>query len=773
MQHVEWTRFLLLLLGLTLHNFYSGAQVNLLTKVDSLRKLPLLEKQDTNWVNRLVELGHAYVIKRGEEASDLDTALLLSRQAYQLSRTLAFRKGEGLSYLIAAQANREKGNKQKGQQLTRRALGLLTKYGSLQNKADLYIELAAYYTVSNQDLIQQISLYEQIVPLLQKAGNKLNLADALKYRGDLYQLQSNNVQSLKDLHQALALYQSIGHTQLQELYDLLGFVSSKIGNYEAGVKYGLLALKTVEASKANYKLAKVYSRLGITYHKLNKPREALSYFNKSLRSAQTQYSQSTIIVLATTISAILENVSGRSLQFLRLEEAMAHLQEVVRRRPQDRNDIDCRMAVAACYLNYYSKLHRQFAKTKPFCDELETMLKMNLGIDYHLYIHGVLIPYYVNSKQLKKARTLLVRNENLCQNARYTKELSINHFWWYKLDSTQSDLSSAISHYLRYKALNDSLINETTKQQTALLEVEFKTQEKETKIQLLKQQSELQNIELQKQHAMRNLLIAGAIIPVLLLALSYNRYRLKQRHNQQLQIQQDLINQKNDYLQLVLSEKNHLLAEKEWMFKEIHHRVKNNLQVVMSLLNAQARFLSDDAALSAIQDSQHRVQAMALIHQKLYQADQVARIDMAPYIQEVIAYLHDSFNPQQTINFELDIDSIKLDVSQAVPLGLIINEAITNALKYAFPQGRAGRLRLALRQMGNGTYELQISDNGVGLPVGFDPEQSLSLGMTLMHGFSQQLGGELSLDSTAGLSICLVFKDEQLNPVHSSIEYVY
>ncbi|MFC5407695.1 histidine kinase dimerization/phosphoacceptor domain -containing protein [Larkinella bovis] len=763
----------MLLLGLTLPTFYLGAQRTLSTRADHLLTLSRFQKPDTSAVLRLVELAHAYVIKRGEAAGDLDTALGLSQQAFRLSRLLGYRRGEGLSYLTAAQANREKGNKLKGRHLTRLASDLLLTYGSLQNQADLYIEQAAYYTVSNEDLKKQIALYETIVPLLRQAGNKVNLADALKYRGDLYQLQSNNVQALKDLHQALELYQSAGHTKLHEIYDLIGFVSSKIGNYEAGVKYGLLALKTVEASGETHKLAKIYSRLGNTYHELNKPREALFYFNKSLLSARTQYGQSTIIVLATTISAILENVGGKPLQSLGLEDAMAHLREVVRRRPEDRNDIDCRMAVAACYVNYYSKLHHLFARAKPYADQLEAMLESNLGIDYHLYIHGVLIPYYVTGKQYEKARTLLVLNEKLCRQARYAKELSINHWWWFKLDSTQASLSSAISHYQRYNALNDSLINASTKQQTALLEVQFKTQEKETNIQLLRQQSELQKSELQKEQATRNLVIAGASMLFLLLAWSYNRYRLKQRNNQQLRIQQEQINLKNDYLQLVLSEKNHLLAEKEWMFKEIHHRVKNNLQVVMSLLNAQARFLSDNAALAAIQDSQHRVQAMALIHQKLYQADQVARIDMSAYIQDVIAYLHDSYNPQQTITFELDVDRIELDVSQAVPLGLIINEAITNALKYAFPQGRAGRLSLALHQRADRAYELRISDDGVGLPADFDPKQSRSLGMTLMHGFSQQLGGELNLSSGAGLQISLVFKEEQLSPVYSGVDYAY
>jgi two-component sensor histidine kinase len=126
------------------------------------------------------------------------------------------------------------------------------------------------------------------------------------------------------------------------------------------------------------------------------------------------------------------------------------------------------------------------------------------------------------------------------------------------------------------------------------------------------------------------------------------------------------------------------LTEKEWLLKEIHHRVKNNLQVVMSLLDSQADFLQDKVALSAIQESQHRVQAMALIHQKLYQSESLARIPMRSYIEEVVAYLNDSYSRYQPIGFDLSVDDIELDVTLAVPLGLIINEAITNAFNMHF-----------------------------------------------------------------------------------------
>jgi two-component sensor histidine kinase len=222
--------------------------------------------------------------------------------------------------------------------------------------------------------------------------------------------------------------------------------------------------------------------------------------------------------------------------------------------------------------------------------------------------------------------------------------------------------------------------------------------------------------------------------------------------------------QKNQVLQ-------QLLTEKECMLKEIHHRVKNNLQVVMSLLNSQADFLEDKAALSAIQESQHRVRAIALIHQKLYQSEGVARIPMHDYIGEVVAYLRESYCLHHTVRFELQVEPIKLDVTQAVPLGLIINEVITNAFKYAFPDGRPGTVRLSLHRLAKAAYQLTIADNGVGLPAHYDPSRSPSLGMTLLHGFSSQLGGELTITSPSGLTINLVFQEEQLSPSYAPVAH--
>jgi two-component sensor histidine kinase len=387
------------------------------------------------------------------------------------------------------------------------------------------------------------------------------------------------------------------------------------------------------------------------------------------------------------------------------------------------------------------------------------------------------------------------------------------HLQAFKLDFLQGNLSSAISHYQQYISMKDSIFSERKSHQLIAYQVQAGTEKQEQDVKrkeqntaLLTQLSYLRRARLEQRNAERNALITGTTLMLLLLGLCYNRYRLKQRNNQQLraqqqelqtqqqalQAQQEEIHQKNEHLSELLGEKDSLLGqkdtlisekegllsekdtllkgqqrlllEKERLLKEIHHRVKNNLQVIMSLLNSQADSLLDKAALSAIQESKHRVQAMALIHQKLYQAEGVARIPMQDYIQEVVAYLYESHCLNQVVRFQVEVEPIELDVTQAVPLGLIINEVITNAFKHAFPDGRPGTVSLSLQRQGEVTYQLTVADDGVGLPAHYNPGQSRSLGMTLLHGFSGQLGGELTLSGPPGLAINLVFQEEQPNP---------
>ena len=222
------------------------------------------------------------------------------------------------------------------------------------------------------------------------------------------------------------------------------------------------------------------------------------------------------------------------------------------------------------------------------------------------------------------------------------------------------------------------------------------------------------------------------------------------RQVRRLKTQQKEINTKNLSL-------HHMVEEKEWLLKEIHHRVKNNLHTITSLLESQSAYLENDA-LTAIRDSQHRVYAMSLIHQKLYQPEKnVTAIDMPMYLHELVEYLNDSFEARHRIKFQMDTEPIELDISLAVPVGLILNEAITNAMKYAFPGQKEGLINISIKKTGAKKFLFAVADNGVGLPGGFDIKKVNSLGMKLMKGLSDDIMAKFQIENLTGTKISIEF----------------
>jgi two-component sensor histidine kinase len=181
---------------------------------------------------------------------------------------------------------------------------------------------------------------------------------------------------------------------------------------------------------------------------------------------------------------------------------------------------------------------------------------------------------------------------------------------------------------------------------------------------------------------------------------------------------------------------------------------------VISLLEAQAAYLENDA-LQAIENSQHRIYAMSLIHQKLYQSEDIKTIDMEQYVPELVQYLRDSFDTGH-IHFDLTVDPIQLNASQAIPLGLIINEALTNSIKYAFPDGARGEISVSLTDK-DGKYKLELTDNGIGMPEGKANVKNNSLGLELMKGLAKEIGGSIIFEKANGVTIIIVFEKDLLH----------
>ena len=199
------------------------------------------------------------------------------------------------------------------------------------------------------------------------------------------------------------------------------------------------------------------------------------------------------------------------------------------------------------------------------------------------------------------------------------------------------------------------------------------------------------------------------------------------------------------------------LKEKETLLKEIHHRVKNNMQVISSLISLQAQQATELETVEMLKESQSRIRSMALIHEKLYRSGSLAEIDFGDYVDSIIDELLRMFNVAPgAITITTDVENVLFGVDTAIPCALIINELVSNSLKHAFPDGATGEVTITLHQI-NGTYELTVADNGEGLPPNFDFRATDSLGMQLVTALVNQLDGTITLDRTKGTTFITTF----------------
>ena len=203
---------------------------------------------------------------------------------------------------------------------------------------------------------------------------------------------------------------------------------------------------------------------------------------------------------------------------------------------------------------------------------------------------------------------------------------------------------------------------------------------------------------------------------------------------------------------------NNSLQEKEILIKELHHRVKNNLQVISSLLSLQSRKIDDERYRALFQESQNRIHAMALVHEKLYHSEAMAKIDFGRYINELTQHLFYSYNiNRHLVGLDLDAKEIYLGIDVAVPCAMIVNELISNSLKHAFPDGRKGTVSVMFSRVEDGKNALVVADDGVGMPGDFDIAKSNSLGMQIVHSLCRQIRGTIGVSDTNGTRVTILF----------------
>jgi len=203
------------------------------------------------------------------------------------------------------------------------------------------------------------------------------------------------------------------------------------------------------------------------------------------------------------------------------------------------------------------------------------------------------------------------------------------------------------------------------------------------------------------------------------------------------------------------------IKEKEVLLKEVHHRVKNNMQVISSILNLQSSYIEDETALAILRESQDRIKSMSFVHESLYQSKTLSEVNFSEYVQNIARNLFHSYGrPEGGLSLDFDLEEVFLNLDTSIPCGLIINEVVSNSLKYAFQGREKGVIRIEFSKLADGKLKLIVSDNGIGLPDNFDIENAESLGLQLVTTLVTQVSGELKIDTSNGTEFNIVFKEQ-------------
>jgi two-component sensor histidine kinase len=707
-------------------------------------------------VENLLTISRHYLYKDDKEAQQYISLAL------EISRTLSY--NEGLIKSMCIQAGFIKNilnDPESANNVVDNAI-ILSKKLNLPE-----MEAYCFYTKSLWFKWTDISTSEESEDYCIKArelfkflGNKINEAYMVKSLAAIHIGQNKLELALKEIFEALDLYKGANHSKLHYSYNLISAVYKSMGNYEEALKHALLAIKYAEQTRDMADIATFNWEAANLLVILGHASQSIPYFEFLLKNREEDnYNFYFRRGAAVSLSKAL-------IQTGKHQEAVSLYRKIMADYPPTEGSLESR--TDEYYLgDIYFSLKQYDEAEKLFLRMLTQNGKSPESESFDLMCFLKLGYFYLSQGNFEKVSEYIEKanNNKMLHSTMDVLNLS---FLQFKVDSAFGDYLSAITHYRVNRKLNDSLYNERKSKQIASLNIQFETEKKQQEIVNLTALSREQQAILEKRIFEKKVFITGAIMLLLMLLISVNRYQIKHRANKQLHEQQEIINKNVETLNCLLKEmeellesKDNLILEKEWLIKEVHHRVKNNLQMISTLLYSQAMYLKDSATIAAFNDIQHRIHAISLIHQKLYQSDNLQLVNMKSYIHELIDNLRESFDTIKEIEFYVEIDALEIGIIKAIPLGLILNEAITNSLKYAFGENKGKKITTLLKRKEDHSILLTIKDNGKGLPTDFNPALSESLGINLMQGLSNQINAEFSIRNENGTLITLKIKEEE------------
>lgn len=505
--------------------------------------------------------------------------------------------------------------------------------------------------------------------------------------------------------------------------DRIACIFHSAGVYDSATSYDIRALEFAEKTKDSMMIGRIMINLGLGEATHGDTAKAMEYYQGSLAIATKIKNKMVATYCLLNIACIWMDKKENQKAVDYFLKALALAKDLDYKNLIISLNIHLGYAYFAMgnydgALNYYMYAYEHEKNNKELLDFIRIL--------------NAISSVYKEKKDYTKAISFLEQAREANKNGEYKEELSDTYARLAQVYAEQKDFKSAYHYHLLYKTIDSSIFNTQREISKNEITAKYQTEKKTKEILVLKKNNEIKDLQLSNN---RIIIIAAIIILVLAFAIFlifYNKFKIKKKANE----------------------------EKEVMLREIHHRVKNNLQIILSILNIQARKTNDQKIINFIKESESRIQAMAIIHEKLYQSDNLASISFNEYIVQLIEFIFTIYNvDKEKINYALSATDIHLDINTAVPLGLIINELVCNSLKHGFINQERGTIFIQLKRLEPKEYELTIGDTGNGLPENFDIKNTTSLGLKLIQTLTRQLEGKLQIGGETGAMFSIYFKE--------------
>jgi two-component sensor histidine kinase len=599
--------------------------------------------------------------------------------------------------------------------------------------------------------------------LFQKLGNNYAVAIAWNAMSIIYKNEGRFTEAAENLSMAYRYFRASGKGVEKVSCEIeMASLYWKIGNTQQALYFNSEAIKTAQMIKNEGWMAIATNSMGRIYFNMQMYAEALPYLERSMAAmiktkSETDYAIALLSVIYDRV--MLKRTDGLLKYLIQAERKMPAVEDSAR------VNIYCAYGLAHKAAGQIKEAERSFLEMLRTFNELKNDKAFEKNSPYFLQTYFKSIgEFYIDTNRPEKARPyfekiLALPKKYIAPASESEVQLSM-----YRIDSASGRYIPGLRHLQAHNRIHDSLYNASSANQVAGLKARYVDEQRSKDLAILKAEQRSQAVLMQTTKLQRNITLGGIAAVLVLACFAYWAYRKKQQVNKHLEDQKAKIDEQNVSLKSLLTEKDLLLADKEllliekdWLLTEVHHRVKNNLQVITSLLNFQSSATTKKDVLDAIKISRNRIQAISLIHLKLSNGNNLASLNMQDYVNELINHLRDVFDlPAEKIIFKKSIAPINIDLKQAVPVGLILNEAITNCIKYAFDSD-VGEISVSLVLMEDQMIVLKIADNGKGFSSDIDPTRSKSLGFKIMRGLTTQLKGDFEVKCDAGTQINIQF----------------